>query len=51
MDGFTETEAPRQVMVGFGHNAVLSVGDQVIDAVKQSKLRHIFLVGGCDCSV
>jgi len=48
MDGFTEDEAPRQVMVGFGRNAILSVGDQVIDAVKQGKLRHIFLVGGCD---
>ncbi|TVQ42460.1 MAG: hydroxylamine reductase [Gloeocapsa sp. DLM2.Bin57] len=48
MDGFREDEAPRQVMVGFGRNAVLSVGDQVIDAIKQGKLRHIFLVGGCD---
>ena len=34
--------------VGFGHNTVLSVADKVIDAVKTEKLKHIFLVGGCD---
>ena len=39
---------PRQVNVGFGRNAVLNVADQVIAAVKQGKIRHFFLVGGCD---
>ena len=34
--------------VGFGHNTVLSVADKLVDAVKTGKLRHIFLVGGCD---
>lgn len=34
--------------VGFGHNTVLSVADKVIEAVKTGKLKHIFLVGGCD---
>lgn len=34
--------------VGFGHNTVLSVADKLVDAVKNGKLRHIFLVGGCD---
>lgn len=33
---------------GFGHATVLSVADQVIDAVKGGALKHIFLVGGCD---
>ena len=33
---------------GFGHNAVLSVADTVIGAVKAGALKHIFLVGGCD---
>jgi hydroxylamine reductase len=33
---------------GFGHNAVLSVADTVIDAVKAGAIRHFFLVGGCD---
>lgn len=36
------------VTTGFGHNAVLSVADKVIDAVKSGDLKHIFLVGGCD---
>lgn len=33
---------------GFGHNSVLSVADKVINAVKSGKIKHIFLVGGCD---
>ncbi len=48
MPGFKEDEPPRQVMVGFARNAVLNVADEVITAVKQGKLRHLFLVGGCD---
>ncbi|MCE5234455.1 MAG: hydroxylamine reductase [Eubacteriales bacterium] len=36
------------VTTGFGHGTVLSVADTVIDAVKQGKIRHFFLVGGCD---
>ncbi|NJO46484.1 MAG: hydroxylamine reductase [Oscillatoriales cyanobacterium RM2_1_1] len=48
LPGFTTEESARQVTVGFGRNAVLSVADQVIDAVKQGKIRHFFLVGGCD---
>jgi hydroxylamine reductase len=36
------------VTTGFGHNAVLSVADTVIEAVKAGALKHIFLVGGCD---
>jgi hydroxylamine reductase (hybrid-cluster protein) len=34
------------VTVGFGHNAVLSVAPQVVDAIQTGKLEHIFLVGG-----
>jgi hydroxylamine reductase len=33
---------------GFHHNAVLSIADKVIEAVKSGKIRHFFLVGGCD---
>ena len=33
---------------GFGHGAVLSIADKIIDAVKKGDIRHIFLVGGCD---
>ena len=48
LPGFTEISEPRQVMVGFAHNTVLSVADTVVDALKQGKIRHFFLVGGCD---
>ena len=36
------------VTTGFGHDAVLGVADKVVEAVRAGKLRHIFLVGGCD---
>ena len=36
------------VTTGFAHGTVLSVADQVIDAVKAGAIRHFFLVGGCD---
>lgn len=45
---FTGINGGSAVTTGFGHNAVLSVADKVIDAVKGGSLRHIFLVGGCD---
>ncbi len=35
-------------MVGFARNTVMSVADKVIDAVKAGKIRHFFLVAGCD---
>jgi hydroxylamine reductase len=46
--GFTATEAPSTIMVGFGHHATLSAADQVVAAVKSGAVRHFFLVGGCD---
>ncbi|MGI6005621.1 MAG: hydroxylamine reductase [Christensenellales bacterium] len=36
------------VSTGFGHGTVLSVADQVIEAVKSGAIGHFFLVGGCD---
>ena len=33
---------------GFGHAAVLSHAEAIIDAVKSGAVKHIFLVGGCD---
>lgn len=46
--GFRDDEEPRQVMVGFARNTVLNVADHVVEAVKKGKIRHFFLVGGCD---
>ena len=45
---FTGSNGGSAVMTGFGHGAVLSVADQVIEAVKSGAIRHFFLVGGCD---
>ncbi len=48
LPGFTTAAPDQSVMVGFARNAVLGVADQVIAAIKQGKIRHFFLVGGCD---
>ena len=45
---FTGINGGREVMTGFGHGTVLSVADQVVEAVKSGAIRHFFLVGGCD---
>lgn len=45
---FTGINGGGTVMTGFGHGAVLSVAEQVIEAVKSGAIRHFFLVGGCD---
>ena len=33
---------------GFHHTAVLGLADKIVDLVKAGKIRHFFLVGGCD---
>ena len=35
----------REVTVGFGHEAVLSVAGEVVKAVQEERLKHIFLIG------
>ncbi len=46
--GFREDIPEKTITVGFGRNAVLGVAGKVVEAVKQGKIRHFFLVGGCD---
>jgi len=36
------------VMTGFAHNAVLQNAEKIIQLIKAGKIRHIFLIGGCD---
>lgn len=38
----------RQVTTGFGHNFVLDHAGEIVQAVKDGKISHFFLVGGCD---
>jgi hydroxylamine reductase len=48
MSGFAEDVAGETVLVGFGHDTVINIAGKVIDAVKEKKIRHFFLVAGCD---
>ncbi len=45
--GFEEKPG-QEIIVGFGHNAILGVADKVIAAVQAGAIKHFFLVGGCD---
>ncbi len=47
-EGFAEDAPQKKILVGFGHNAVMGVADQVVQAVKDGAVRHFFLIGGCD---
>ncbi|OQB73678.1 MAG: Hydroxylamine reductase [candidate division TA06 bacterium ADurb.Bin131] len=46
--GFPEDKPGKEITVGFAHNAVLSIADRIVDAVKKGHIKRIFLVGGCD---
>ena len=37
-----------KVTTGFGHAAILSHANTVVEAVKSGAIRHFFLVAGCD---
>lgn len=36
------------VTTGFAHETILSHAGEVAEAIKAGKIRHIFLIGGCD---
>ena len=38
----------KAVVTGFAHDAVLRHAGEIVQAVKDGKIRHFFLVGGCD---
>jgi len=46
--GFEEDEIEKFINVGFAHNSVISLADTIIDKVKSGKIKHFFLIGGCD---
>lgn len=48
LGGFKEDEEPHEITVGFGHHATLSHAEEIVGAVKDGKIRHFFLIGGCD---
>ncbi len=48
LGGFKENKEVKDILVGFAHNAVLGAADKVIEGVKKGKIKHFFLIGGCD---
>ena len=48
LKGFKERVLEKELLVGFAHHAVLGVADKILAAVQAGKIRHFFLIGGCD---
>ncbi len=48
LGGYPEDQEPQEILVGFGHHAALSYVEKIVEAVKAGKIRHFFLIGGCD---
>lgn len=48
LGGYPEDQEPQEILVGFGHHATLSYAEKIVEAVKAGKIRHFFLIGGCD---
>ncbi|MBN1795219.1 MAG: hydroxylamine reductase [Sedimentisphaerales bacterium] len=47
-EGFTEDSPEKTITIGFARNTVMRVADKVIELVKAGKIKHFFLIGGCD---
>jgi hydroxylamine reductase len=48
LGGYPEDQEVQEILVGFGHHAALSYADKIVEAIKAGKIRHFFLIGGCD---
>lgn len=48
LGGFKEDEEEKEILVGFGHHATLSHAEEIVSAVKEEKIKHFFVIGGCD---
>ena len=48
LEGFMEDETEKRIYTGFGRNALLSNAGAIVEAVKAGKIKHFFLIGGCD---
>lgn len=48
MQGFEEDVEGQNVWVGFGRKTLLDLAPEILEAVKEGAVKHIFLVGGCD---
>ncbi|PGM80422.1 hydroxylamine reductase [Bacillus cereus] len=41
-------ESDEQLVTGFHHDTVLSLAPEIIDAVKEGKIKRFFVIAGCD---
>lgn len=48
LGGYPEDAPPHEILVGFGYHATLEHAEEIVAAVKAGKIRHFFLIGGCD---
>ena len=48
LPGFAEDAEGKNVTVGYGRNAVLSVAEKIVDSVMNGHINSFFLVAGCD---
>jgi len=46
--GFTEDAEEKKITIGFAHHTVISLADKIVQQVKARKIKHFFLIGGCD---
>ena len=46
--GFASDEPEKRITIGFARNAVLGAAGKVVELVNEGKIRHFFLIGGCD---
>ena len=38
----------KKIWTGFHHTAILGLADKIVNLVKSGKIKHFFLIGGCD---
>lgn len=41
-------QSGKKILTGFHHTAILGLADKIVGAVKAGKIKHFFLIGGCD---
>lgn len=48
LGGFEKDEEKKEILIGFARNTTLENAPKIIDLVKKGKIKHFFLIGGCD---
>jgi hydroxylamine reductase len=48
LPGLSDKAGDYTLTTGFHHNIILSLADKIVADVKAGKIKHFFLIGGCD---